>query len=170
MADTHVHEDDLTLLYYDELAEADARAARAHLERCGECRTRQSELARLLAMVGDTETPEPDAGFEAAMWRRLQPALRAARVPVRTPGGAGLAERLRAWLSSARRRVDGSWPGALRRSCWWPSSRDGSGRRRRSGRPHPEHPRRRPPTPSASACCSARSAITSIGPKRSSSS
>ena len=34
MADTHVHEDDLTLLYYDELAEADARAARAHLERC----------------------------------------------------------------------------------------------------------------------------------------
>ncbi len=96
MAGPHVHEDDLTLLYYDELAAADARAARAHLEGCAECRVRQTELARLLAMVGDTETPEPDAGFEAAMWRRLQPALRAARPPAR----AGVMARLRGWLSA----------------------------------------------------------------------
>jgi hypothetical protein len=96
MAGPHVHEDDLTLLYYDELAEADTRAARAHLEGCLECRVRQTELARLLAMVGDTETPEPDAGFEAAMWRRLQPALRAARQPARD----GVMARVRAWLSA----------------------------------------------------------------------
>lgn len=95
MAESHVHEDDLTLLYYDELAAADARAARAHLEGCPECRMRQSELARLLTMVGDTETPEPDATFEAAMWRRLQPALRAARPPQRF----GVLAQLRAWLS-----------------------------------------------------------------------
>src|SRR5215207_10800174 len=96
MARPHVDEDDLTLLYYDELAEADARGTRAHLEGCPECRVRHTELARLLAMVGDTETPEPDAGFEAAMWRRLQPALRAARQPARV----GAIGRLRAWLSA----------------------------------------------------------------------
>jgi hypothetical protein len=99
MAGPHVHEDDLTLLYYDELTAAEAGAARAHLERCPECRTRQAELARLLTMVGDTETPEPEAGFEAAMWRRLQPALRAARPPARATAGAGIGVRLRAWLS-----------------------------------------------------------------------
>jgi hypothetical protein len=99
MAGLHVHEDDLTLLYYDELVDADAQVARAHLEGCPECRVRQAELARLLAMVGDAETPEPEAGFEAAMWRRLQPALRAARQPART-AGAGLGSRLRAWLTT----------------------------------------------------------------------
>ena len=109
MADAHVHEDDLTLLYYDELAEADARAARAHLEGCPQCRVRHTELARLLAMVGDTETPEPDAGFEAAMWRRLQPALRAARQPART-GGSGLGAWLRSWLSApAQGPAAGRW-------------------------------------------------------------
>src|SRR5687767_2365388 len=100
MTRPHVDEDDLTLLYYDELAEADARAARAHLEGCAECRGRQAELARLLAMVGDTETPEPDAGFEAAMWRRLQPALRAERQPARAAVDTGLGARLRAWMSA----------------------------------------------------------------------
>jgi hypothetical protein len=112
MAGPHVHEDDLTLLYYDELTEADARAARAHLEGCGECRMRQTELARLLAMVGDAETPEPDAGFEAAMWRRLQPALRAARPLARAEAGAGLGfgARMRAWLMGpAQGPASGRW-------------------------------------------------------------
>ena len=109
MAGPHVHEDDLTLLYYDELAEADAQAARAHLEGCPECQVRHTELARLLAMVGDTETPEPDAGFEAAMWRRLQPALRAARQPAQTAGG-GFGAWLRSWLSGpARGPAAGRW-------------------------------------------------------------
>ena len=94
---SHVDEDDLTLLYYGELAEAEAGAARVHLEGCGQCRARHAELARLLAMVGDAETPEPEPGFEAAMWRRLQPALRAARPPARD----GIAARLRAWLAES---------------------------------------------------------------------
>ncbi|MEO5820103.1 MAG: hypothetical protein ABIT71_06320 [Vicinamibacteraceae bacterium] len=96
MAGPHVDEDDLTLLYYAELAEADARAAAAHLEGCPACRGRQTALARLLAMVDDTETPEPDAGFEAAMWRRLQPALRAARQPAQD----GVLARFRSWLTA----------------------------------------------------------------------
>jgi hypothetical protein len=110
MAGPHVHEDDLTLLYYDELAAADAAAARAHLEGCPECRVRHTELARLLAMVGDTETPEPDAGFEAAMWRRLQPALRAARQPARNGVGTGFGARVRAWLAGpAQGPAPGRW-------------------------------------------------------------
>jgi hypothetical protein len=97
MAGPHVDEDDLTLLYYDELGESGGQAAKRHLEGCPECRGRQAELARLLAMVGDAETPEPDPGFEAAMWRRLQPALRAARPPARDRIGIGA--RLRTWWS-----------------------------------------------------------------------
>jgi hypothetical protein len=95
MAGRHLGEDDLTLLYYDELAAVEAREVRAHLDACGECRARQEELGRVLAMVDDSDVPEPDAAFESQMWRRLQPALRAERRPART----GLAERLRVWLS-----------------------------------------------------------------------
>ena len=114
MVGPHVDEDDLTLLYYDELAETEARAARAHLAGCRACVVRQSELARLLAMVGDTETPEPDPGFEAAMWRRLQPALRASRRPVRDGAGTGadawIGARLRAWLSGPSQNLAaGRW-------------------------------------------------------------
>jgi len=112
MADPHVHEDDLTLLYYDELAASDARTARAHLEGCAECRMRQTELARLLTMVGEVETPEPEVGFEAAMWRRLQPALRAERRPLPIPSGAGHGDsvlaRLRGWLT-APSGLGGRW-------------------------------------------------------------
>ena len=86
---------------------------------------RQTELARLLAMVGDAETPEPDAGFEAAMWRRLQPALRAARPPARAAAapGSGRAARLvvgprrtgGAGAMGARRRRRRARPGRVRR-------------------------------------------------------
>jgi hypothetical protein len=106
MAEPHVHEDDLTLLYYDELAAADARQARAHLDACVECRARQEELGRVLAMVDDSDVPEPDASFESLMWRRLQPALRAERRPGRGPALTGLAGRLRAWLSP---QTSGRW-------------------------------------------------------------
>ena len=74
----HVHDDDLTLLHYDE------------------CRARQQELTRILAMVDDNDTPEPDPMFESQVWRRLQPALRAER---RTRSQqTGLAARIRAWF------------------------------------------------------------------------
>jgi hypothetical protein len=96
MAGRHLGEDDLTLLYYDELAAADAREARMHLEACAECRRRRDELARVLAMIDDSDVPEPDAGFESQVWRRLQPALRAER----RQAPAGLGARLRAWLAA----------------------------------------------------------------------
>jgi len=102
MTGRHLGEDDLMLLHYEELAAADARDARAHLEGCPACRAKQAELARLLAMVDDCEVPEPAPAFEAQVWRRLQPALRAARPPART----GWADRLRAWLTPS---TPGRW-------------------------------------------------------------
>jgi hypothetical protein len=94
---THLHEDDLTLLYYGELPAAAEQDARAHLERCVECRDRHAELLRLLAMVDTCPVPEPPAEYETQVWRRLQPALRAAgdRQP------RGLIDRLRGWLVPA---------------------------------------------------------------------
>jgi hypothetical protein len=95
MTGQHVGEDDLTLLHYGELAASDEREARAHLEGCASCRAKRQELECLLAMVDGSEVPEPDATFESQVWRRLQPALRAAGPPAR----AGMMDRLRAWLS-----------------------------------------------------------------------
>ena len=95
MTGQHVGEDDLTLLHYGELAAADARETRAHLEACASCRAKREELERLLAMVDGSDVPEPGPAFESQVWRRLQPALRAARPPVRV----GLLDRLRGWLA-----------------------------------------------------------------------
>lgn len=95
MSERHVHEDDLTLLHYDELAAADRREAEAHLETCAACRARQAELAQVLALVDDSDVPEPAVGFESQVWRRLQPALRAER----RAGRVGLAARIGAWLT-----------------------------------------------------------------------
>ena len=95
MSERHVHEDDLTLLYYDELAAADKRDVQAHLEACAACRARQAELAGVLALVDDSDVPEPDVAFESQVWRRLQPALRAERRPARV----GLGARIAAWLT-----------------------------------------------------------------------
>lgn len=42
----HVHQDQLLLLAYGELAEADAEAAERHLAGCAECRARLAKLDR----------------------------------------------------------------------------------------------------------------------------
>ncbi len=96
---THLTEDDLTLLYYGELSEADARSAVAHLEGCTACRVERDQLQRILAMVDRYEVPQPGETFETEVWRRLQPGLRAARRTSRT----SLPERLREWLLPSRR-------------------------------------------------------------------
>jgi len=95
---THLTEDDLTLLYYGELSEAAAGSARAHLGACQTCRVEQEKLQQVFAMVDTCPVPEPAHGFETQVWRRLQPALRAAGQPRR----ASLTERLRNWLVPSR--------------------------------------------------------------------
>lgn len=95
---SHLTEDDLTLLYYGELSEREARAARTHLDACAVCRKEHASLLRLLALVDTSEVPEPDATFEADVWRRLTPALRA----VREKQPPNLWEQLRVWLVPPR--------------------------------------------------------------------
>lgn len=95
----HLSEDDLTLLYYGELTGEDERQARAHLQACGACRGRQNELLRLFGAVDGCPVPDPAADFEAQVWRRLQPALRAAGA-----GRAGAGGRPRGWLAPSGAR------------------------------------------------------------------
>jgi hypothetical protein len=90
----HLTDSDLTLLYYGELTAVEERDARAHLQTCASCRAQHDELLRLFALVNSFPVPEPSAEFQAQVWRRLQPALRSARMPRR----AGIAARLGAWF------------------------------------------------------------------------
>lgn len=90
----HLEEDNLTLLYYGELTGEQERDAREHLAGCAHCRHRHDELLRLFALVESCPLPEPAAGYEAEVWRRLQPGLRVAGSQPRM----GLASRIGAWL------------------------------------------------------------------------
>jgi hypothetical protein len=92
---THLNDDDLTLLYYGELAGADEDAARTHLQSCPACRDRQGELLRLFALIDTSPVPEPAEAFEATLWQRLQPGVRAARPAGASTRGAWL----HGWLS-----------------------------------------------------------------------
>lgn len=96
---THLTEEDLTLLYYSELSDTEARAARAHLDSCAECRDEQAKLRRLFAVVDASEVPEPATGFESDVWRRLQPALRVVGESSRTNR---VLDRIRGWLMPSR--------------------------------------------------------------------
>ena len=95
---SHLSEDDLTLLFYGELPEQEARAARKHLDACVSCRTERDALIKFFTMVDRFSVPEPGEGYEVEVWRRLQPALRASG---RAKRGA-LGDRLRSWLVPAR--------------------------------------------------------------------
>lgn len=95
---SHLTQDDLTLLYYGELSPPETRSARAHLEVCVTCRSEQEALRRLFAAVDNCPVPEPVDDFEAQVWRRLQPALRAVRPTERR----SLSDRLREWFVPSR--------------------------------------------------------------------
>lgn len=94
----HLTEDDLALLYYGELSDAESRAARAHLESCASCRAERDTLQRIFSTVDACDVPEPGETFEGEVWRRLQPGLRAAREARRRSA----TERLRDWLIPSR--------------------------------------------------------------------
>lgn len=90
---SHLTEDDLTLLLYGELPDIEAAAARGHLDTCASCRAERDALVRTLALVDRYPVPEPAEEYEVEVWRRLQPAIRAA-----TPQTVGLVARLRGWV------------------------------------------------------------------------
>ena len=92
-----ISDDDLVLHYYrDGLEPAQLASIDAELSASPELRARRDALLRTLAAVDAAPVPEPDAGFEARLWRQLEPRL--ARSVVK-PARIGWSERLRAWLA-----------------------------------------------------------------------
>ena len=61
------------LLHYGEAGDRDA--VEAHLASCERCLADFKALQRALANFGSLTVPEPDEGFEARMWQRVQPRL-----------------------------------------------------------------------------------------------
>jgi hypothetical protein len=73
--DWHPGEDDLIFqLHGDGSGEERERVVR-HLAECAACRQAWDELQSTLKIVDEAGVPEPDAGFEARIWNRVQPAL-----------------------------------------------------------------------------------------------
>jgi hypothetical protein len=70
---THLSEEDLILIYYNEPA-ADA-LQRAHLAGCQECRNAAEGLALVLNTCNEWQAPEPGPELERSVWARLAPAL-----------------------------------------------------------------------------------------------
>jgi hypothetical protein len=69
----HPSEDDLVLFHYGETGERGA--VDAHLAACERCRADFEALQRALANFRSLTVPEPDEGFEARMWQRVQSRL-----------------------------------------------------------------------------------------------
>jgi hypothetical protein len=93
----HITDDELAAHYYGELRDAAEARAAAHLEECEVCRASLAKLKRVMAAIDMVTMPEPPAGFEEKVWKRLQPAVSAER-----PGGSGIsAWKLGAWGSMA---------------------------------------------------------------------
>lgn len=71
----HLNEDEHILHFYGE----SGRDARAHLLECVDCRSRNASVARFLREIPAADVPEPEQGWEDAMWARIEPALPRAR-------------------------------------------------------------------------------------------
>ena len=98
----HITDDQLVEHYYGELDEVLEARTTAHLDECETCRAALSRLKRVMATIDMVTMPEPPAGFEETVWRRLQPALsveRAGRSAAVRPGPS--VWKLGAWGSMA---------------------------------------------------------------------
>jgi anti-sigma factor RsiW len=71
----HLNEDDLVLHYYGEMDPAAEARAAAHIAGCDGCHAHYTRLQRVLAAVDSAPALEPPAGFERAVWARLEPGL-----------------------------------------------------------------------------------------------
>jgi hypothetical protein len=69
------HPDEQRLIEYASGEAQEAAAIAEHLRDCAACRTSFTSLQRVLAAATAMAVPEPDAAFEARMWRQLRPQL-----------------------------------------------------------------------------------------------
>jgi hypothetical protein len=70
---THLSEEDLILIYYNEPGVGEARA---HLAECQTCRAEAESLAAALNICDNWTAPEPGPEFTRSTWSRLAPQLR----------------------------------------------------------------------------------------------
>lgn len=73
----HPTDDDLVLRYYGEQDADTAARITAHLMTCETCAATSQQIEDVMALTAGVEVPEPNAGFEARMWSRIQPAIAA---------------------------------------------------------------------------------------------
>ena len=93
----HLSHDEFVLTYYGEPGLGDDR--RAHLDACDSCRGELTSLAAVLDRVTPVDVPEPEDGYEARVWDRLQWRLHVGR-----PSGRRRAEArptLSTWVALA---------------------------------------------------------------------
>ena len=94
-----VGDDDLVLYHYrDGLDAARIADIRDALLASAELRERYASIERVLARVDAEPVPEPDANFNARLWRKLEPRLQTRRVEKR----ASWLDTLHAWLTPPR--------------------------------------------------------------------
>jgi hypothetical protein len=69
----HPSDDDLVLMFYGEILEA--QDIGAHLEGCEACRDRLRAIERTLTAVGGHAIPDPGPNYGAQVWARIEPRL-----------------------------------------------------------------------------------------------
>jgi hypothetical protein len=69
------HPDEQRLIEYAGGDAADARAVKQHLDECAACRASVEALRRVVAAASAFDVPEPDANYEARIWRGVAPQL-----------------------------------------------------------------------------------------------
>ena len=72
---SHIHEDDLVLHYYGEMADAEEARLAAHLASCAGCTDAYRRLQRVLGAVDAGVTVDAPENFERLAWARLEPNL-----------------------------------------------------------------------------------------------
>jgi len=94
-----ISDEDLVLYHYRDGLDAKALADIASaLDASAELRARYASIEQTLARVDALPVPEPDAGFNARLWRNLEPRLQ----PRKAAERASWLDRLHAWLSPPR--------------------------------------------------------------------
>jgi hypothetical protein len=73
----HLTDEDLVRHFYGDGRLEDEPAVEDHLRSCAECRGLWEETTRSLQAIDAAPVPEPDAGFEARIWAKVLPVLRA---------------------------------------------------------------------------------------------
>lgn len=71
----HLTDEDLILHFYGEGRREKEGLVNEHLASCPECQAQWREITSALKMADAAGVPEPDEGFEARMWARVQAAL-----------------------------------------------------------------------------------------------